>query len=186
MRVSRLCLCGGDGFVVVGILGDFLDDLDVLDLVVRVDDEDRAGEEAEFLDQHAVVLAERFGLEVGDGGDFVGPFGATEAFLGEGQVHADGVNDDVVAELGGFFVEAFGLHGADGGIDRGYDAEDARLALGGIQRHGFEAVADDLEVGGLVADFEFGADQRHGVALEGDEAGAFVCHGNHFLSILSS
>ena len=163
---------GGEGGVVVGVVGDFLNVLGVNNFVVLVDDEDGAGFHAPFLDEGAEGGAEGTGFVVREHLDFVDAHGGAPAVLGEGEIHRDGVDGDV-RELSGFVVEAFGLSVADGGVEGGDDAEDADAVAGGIEVDGFELVVDGVEVGGGVAGLQFRSDEGERIAFESSCSGTF-------------
>ena len=106
------------------MFGDLGDVFDVADGVVLVDDEDRPAFDTQLGDQRAIGLAE-------GGVDVVAPhvhaFGVdglrpAESSHGDGKVAADGAESHV-GQGGGLLEEAFGLLGADRGVEGRHDAE---------------------------------------------------------------
>src|ERR1700730_2237924 len=79
-----------EGGLEVGLVGYFLDVLDVNDLVILVEHKDRAREQVQLLDERAVFLPELGRTPIADGGDLVDAGRATPARLRERQVHRDG------------------------------------------------------------------------------------------------
>src|SRR3954453_19018191 len=85
--------------------------------------------DAQVLDLDAVLPAEVPVAEVGEGLDVADALGAAPASLREGGVDADDLAQDVLAELLRLLVEAAGLQGADGGIERRDGEDDPDLAV---------------------------------------------------------
>ena len=113
---------------------------------------------------------------VGEGFHGIHTRGPAPAGLGEGQVAADGQDAHVVGELGGFGVEASGLHVANRGIEGGHHAEDQHLALVVGHRAFGEVVGEHTEIRSRIAHGNAFAEQGQRVALKGDDAGTFFKH----------
>ena len=124
------------GFV-IRVVGDLFDVLDVFDLALAVDHEDRSAEAAvqhAAGNQDAVVLtklAAAMGTQRLDVGN---PFGSAPAFLPEGQVHTDDQDLDVGQVLD-FVVESLGFGMAGRSIERRDGRDHSRLASAGGQCH---------------------------------------------------
>src|SRR5579862_447042 len=80
----------GQRCFIIREIGHFLHVLRVLYGVVLVHHENGAAYDAQFLDQGAILAAERAVLMVRKHLDLVDSESSAPAFLGEGQIHADG------------------------------------------------------------------------------------------------
>lgn len=143
-----------EGSVVVGLVGDFGDELGVDDAAVLVEDDDGAGEKAghgAIGDEDSVFLAEARVAEGGEGYDIVDALGGAEAGVGEGEVLGDG-QDDGVLHAGGELVEAAHGSGAHAGVEAGEDVEHYSLATEVVEADGLERAVDEREVGSRGSD----------------------------------
>lgn len=169
-------LYGRDRGVVVRIIGDFPDVFRVRHLVVLVDDEDRAGQDARQRavgDRDAIGVAEAAALEIADHGHVVYVLGFRPASHRERRVHADRAHLDVVAQRGQFFAPALGRQVADGGVQARDHAEDADLSAGGAQIDGRQVGADRAEIWRVATGLDVAATQGDGTAFKG-----YGCHAN--------
>ena len=128
---------GRERSFVVREIGYFLDVLGMTNLVVRIENKDRSTFDSQLLDQSSVIRAEGPIFVVGEHFDLIYAKSSAPALLGEGKIHAEGI-DLHVRQLAGFLVEPFGLRIADGGIQRWDHAENPDAIPGARQIQRFE------------------------------------------------
>lgn len=172
-----------DRRVVIRLLRDLGDDFDISDFIVRVDDEHGAGEEGnrQPLDQNAEVLAEAVIVDVGEVrevGDFV--IGA-ESSLRERQIEAHGERGELIPHRRERLGELLGLDAANGGVERGDDVEETRLARRIGEFDDREPRPHAREIGGFIAGFELRSDQFDRIPTERHLSLARFAHRRHSL-----
>ena len=159
------------------MIGHLRNDLDIGNLVLGIDNEDRAGQELQLLDQHAIGVGEGELTVVRQGRHF-DLFGAAPAALREGQVSADGENLNIFRKSGDLPGETLGLLGADAGIERGHDRDQPYLAGRGGEVYGPEAAIDHIEIRRLVTGLQYRSYEGQGRSLESHSAFSFAhCSG---------
>src|SRR5262249_36311294 len=92
--------------LVVWMIRHFRNILDVLHRIIRTHDKDCAREEAQFLDERSVRLAERGVAVIGEELDVLDAGRLTKASLRKRKVDGDPLNL-YPGQLAGFFVKAF-------------------------------------------------------------------------------
>ena len=159
------------------MIGHLRNDLDIGNLVLGIDNEDRAGQELQLLDQHAIGVGEGELTVVRQGRHF-DLFGAAPAALREGQVSADGENLNIFRKSGDLPGETLGLLGADAGIERGHHRDQPYLAGRGGEVYGPEAAIDHIEIRRLVTGLQYRSYKGQGRSLESHSAFSFAhCSG---------
>jgi len=145
------------GCVVVRLVGYFLDRFGMNDFAVAVEDEDTSGQQFQLFDQHAPILSKSAILIVAAGSHIADAFSAAKTTLGERQIEADRDRVNRIAQFGQILIEAFGLDGANGRVQRRHDTENARFALQVGRRNGVQSVRVIVksEIGRLLPDLHF-------------------------------
>ncbi len=161
--------------IVVRLVADVLNRLGVDHLAVLVEHERAPGQDLQFFDQHAPILAEG-AVEIIAGRAEMGDLlGSAEPIHRKGQIHADRECVDLAAERAELFVELLGLHLADRRVERRHDADDRRLALqiGRLDRLQAPVLeGSQCKVRSRLAGRDGIARQSHGIAFEADSAGS--------------
>src|SRR6266498_5791684 len=86
------CLCGGDHFLVIGLLAEHWHIVDVDQFPIAAHDKYRAAEKASFFDEQTILLA-KFGFEyIGYQFYLVHTCCAAPAFLRKGKICADSID----------------------------------------------------------------------------------------------
>ena len=140
---------GGKSGLVVGLLGDFGNEFLVDDVVLGVEDNDGAGEEAGERSVHhedSVGVTELGAAERRERDDVGDAFGGAEAGVGKGEILGDG-QDDGVGHGGRQLVEFAHGGGAHAGVEAGEDVKNYPFPREFGERHGVERGADKREVG---------------------------------------
>ena len=168
-----LALEDAEGAVVVGLMGDFVDQVGVYHIAVGVEYDDGAGEQAgeRAVDELEAVFVCELRRTEGRGGHYiVDALGGAEAAQGEGQIHRYAY-DSHIGYVGSHLVEAAHAHGAHRGVEaREYiehDALAAEIAAGYVG----EVFGHEIEAGCFGA---YGGDVAIGVA-----GSAFEMYGFH-------
>src|SRR3984957_19755377 len=103
---------GGEGGIIIGMVGHLFDILYVPDEVVSVQHENRPALDSQILDQRTVGFSERTGAMIRQHLDPVHAERAAPALLRERQIHADG--EDIHSwQFSRFLVEALSLQVAN-------------------------------------------------------------------------
>ena len=105
------------------MVGHFLDVLYIADRIVFIDYKNGTHVEPEFFDQYAVGFTKMVGFVVGQCHHAIDIVRATPATLCKRQVDTDGEDDDVITQVGCFFIEPFRLRITNAGSELRNDAE---------------------------------------------------------------
>src|SRR5262249_49943545 len=127
----------------------------------------------QLLNKHAVALAKVAVLIVTAHAQVLDALRPAEAVHREWQVETDRDGVDLATKCRKLIVEFFRLRLANGRIERGHNADEARLSLEIGQLDRFQAALEVVqgEIGSLLADLEGFACKGERGAFKGDSAG---------------